>query len=361
MEKVINLGKEGEEKIIMLQKESIVLGGAVNSVNGQTGDVVLTTSDLENTSDYQTSDEVESAISSAIADKQDTLTAGANITIENNTISAIDTTYSNFVGTDGTTAGMTGLVPAPANTDVDKFLKSDGTWDIAGGGGGPTVVQATGDSTTDVMSQNATTSMVFADPGTNKKVVIGDGAAVSAQNYNLAIGGNAKGNGASATAVGYNARAQLNSVAIGYDTQAGTSASHTQTIAIGMSAYVGGMHGVGVGPSSNCLNNYSTAIGSSARARSERSVAIGASAQVENNPAMAYSVALGANAQATRAGEVNIGTGANNFGYNNTPYRVIGGVHDGQLANDAVTVGQINAVIDDINAALGSSISHIGS
>lgn len=36
--------------------------------------------------------------------------------------------YTNFVGTDGTTAGEAGLVPAPAITDAGKFLKADGTW-----------------------------------------------------------------------------------------------------------------------------------------------------------------------------------------------------------------------------------------
>lgn len=89
------------EKEIELEQEAIVVysgGGAVNSVNGYTGDVVLTTSDLENTSDYQTGTEVESAISTAIAGKQDTLTAGNNITISNNTISATDTTYSAGTG-----------------------------------------------------------------------------------------------------------------------------------------------------------------------------------------------------------------------------------------------------------------------
>lgn len=40
--------------------------------------------------------------------------------------------YSDFVGTDGTTAGTAGLVPAPATTDAGKFLKADGTWDDAG-------------------------------------------------------------------------------------------------------------------------------------------------------------------------------------------------------------------------------------
>lgn len=36
--------------------------------------------------------------------------------------------YEDFVGTDGTTAGEAGLVPAPATTDVGKYLKADGTW-----------------------------------------------------------------------------------------------------------------------------------------------------------------------------------------------------------------------------------------
>lgn len=65
---------------------------------------------------------------------QDRLSAGSNITINNGTISATDTTYSNFTGTDGTAAGVAGLVPAPATTDAGKFLKADGTWDTAGGG-----------------------------------------------------------------------------------------------------------------------------------------------------------------------------------------------------------------------------------
>ena len=39
-----------------------------------------------------------------------------------------DTTYSDFTGADGTTAGTSGLVIAPAATDNTKFLKGDGTW-----------------------------------------------------------------------------------------------------------------------------------------------------------------------------------------------------------------------------------------
>ena len=36
-----------------------------------------------------------------------------------------------FVGTDGTTAGAAGLVPAPNTTDATKFLNADGNWENA--------------------------------------------------------------------------------------------------------------------------------------------------------------------------------------------------------------------------------------
>lgn len=64
----------------------------------------------------------------ALAAKQDSLTAGTNVSISNNTISATDTTYSAFTGTDGTAAGTAGLVPAPATSDAGKFLQASGSW-----------------------------------------------------------------------------------------------------------------------------------------------------------------------------------------------------------------------------------------
>lgn len=59
---------------------------------------------------------------------QPLLTAGSNISISGNTISATDTTYSVMTGATSSTAGTSGLVPAPASGDNDKFLKGDGTW-----------------------------------------------------------------------------------------------------------------------------------------------------------------------------------------------------------------------------------------
>lgn len=96
------------------------------------------TGDIADQSDLQT----------ALSGKQATLTAGSNITISDNTISATDTTYtagsniqinsnvisatdttySAFTGADGAAAGAAGLVPAPAAADNVKYLKGDGTW-----------------------------------------------------------------------------------------------------------------------------------------------------------------------------------------------------------------------------------------
>lgn len=215
-----------------------------------------------------------------------TYTAGSNITINgNNEISATDTTYSAFTGTDGSAAGTAGLVPAPATTDVDKFLKSDGTWDTAGGSS-VTVVQSTGTSQTDVMSQNAVTSMVYNDPSAKTQIKIGNGA----------------------------------------------SSNSTRTIAVGDSA--------------TASKNMSMALGNSATANGERTVALGVAATTGNNLA---SVALGAHSLATRSGEVNIGTGNYSFGYNSTAYRVLGGVHDPVDSHDAATKGYCDTHFGEYN------------
>ena len=56
-------------------------------------------------------------------DAQGRLTAAGTITYTSK-----DTTYSVFTGADGTDAGTSGLVPAPAASDNTTFLRGDGTW-----------------------------------------------------------------------------------------------------------------------------------------------------------------------------------------------------------------------------------------
>ena len=129
-ESKIKVNKEVSEQSVSVNRENISFGGAVSSVNGQTGDVVLTAQDVNALPD----DTVIPA----------ELTAGDNITIEDNVISATDTTYTHFTGATSEADGTAGLVPAPTTADVEKFLKGDGTWGAAGGGGLPTYEHTTG-------------------------------------------------------------------------------------------------------------------------------------------------------------------------------------------------------------------------
>lgn len=185
--------------------------------------------------------------------------------------------YDDFVGTDGTNAGEAGLVPAPTTADAGKFLKADGTWDTAGSA--VNVVQTTGISTTDVMSQNAVTSMVYGSPSNKRQIRIGNNAAA-------------------------------------------------------------GNIGVAIGEYSAASSN-GVALGNRAEARGDQTVSIGNGAQTS----YIGSIALGSGARPSAQGEMQIGIAPGlaqeNTGYNNSNYRLISGVYDGQGDHDAATVGQI--------------------
>ena len=65
-------------------------------------------------------------------------------------------TYSNFVGTDGTAAGVSGLVPAPATTDAGKYLSASGVWEAVQGGGGGVTTLSQSDYNYDSTGQGGT-------------------------------------------------------------------------------------------------------------------------------------------------------------------------------------------------------------
>lgn len=302
----------------------------------------------------------QSDLTAGLATKQDTLTAGANIQINNNTISATDTTYtagtnvsissgnvisatdttySDFTGTDGTAAGTAGLVPAPGATDAGKFLKADGTWDTAGGSG-PTVVQATGTSTTDVMSQNAVTSMVYADPSTKKQIQIG------AKAYSQS------GSGNSAVSIGAGAQGYGNrAIAIGGAGTGGSYSTATSQDAISIATN----RGVASSPKSIFIGNYIQ------NSPGEAAIAIGSNTAASP----AGSVALGAFASAAAQGEMNIGVSnasqAASYGYSGTQYRLLTGLYDPQSDHDAATKGYVdNSLLgkqDALTAGSGISIT----
>lgn len=187
-----------------------------------------------------------------------------------------------------------------------------------GGGGGPTVVQTTGTSTTDVMSQKVSSEILYGEGAPSKKIAL------------INISPNER---ISPSSGQYNSIGNY-SVLLAADW---TYAAGNQNVIIGASK------GGSLGPSSPNTNL-------------QCCVAIGYNAVNNYNG----SVSLGSYTQTSSVGEVNIGSSNANFGYNNTNYRIITGVHDGQSAQDAVTVNQVNSVIDSINAALSTNIPHIG-
>lgn len=383
----------GTAQTIDLPLESVVVNGSYDSVNkkivltlqsGTTIDIPVAdlvsglqteitssnklASDLVDDSN-QTNLFVTSGEKSTWSGKQDTLTAGANISISaQNEISATDTTYSAFTGTDGVTAGTAGLVPAPATTDAGKFLKADGTWDTAGGGGGDAVYSTATtsnvtnggaiyigdkDSSQVVQTDPTTTDNHYkyfwalpysttAIPGSNSINILGKSFNLRASN--IVLGSEAQAEN-SCIAIGTQALSGGNSVAVGYGANSAEGSGFNN-----YSSYVA------IGMNTRARNN-ATAVGYQAKAMENCAVAIGYGASAWQTG----SVALGRGAYPTRAGEVCVGSDTTAYGFNSTNYRVIGGVHDGQDAHDAATVGQINALIDAINTATNSNIPHIGS
>ncbi len=185
------------------------------------------------------------------------------------------------------------------------------------------VAQTTGNSDSSVMSQKAVTDTLFYN-NNNKVIAI----APFDNNHN---GGNCSVmlNGTVDNGSGYSFAA------------CGGRAYSSYAIAIGQYA----------GP-----DEYAIALGSQAKARGTSTIAIGTNT---NTNYKSYAVALGAYSQPTRDGEVNVGlvSGQTSAGYNNTAYRLIGGVHPGVDTHDVVTVGQISQLLSEINSALGTSLT----
>lgn len=265
---------------------------------------------------------------------------------DDTTIEVSDTTYSNFTGTDGTAAGVAGLVPAPATTDAGKFLKADGSWDTTGGGGGDTVYS------TKNTSNSANGGAVYIGGKDASQQINLDPSSDNHRKYFWALPYNTSGTGQTIVP-------GEETINIGAE-QGGMYSEYN--VSVGYRGRCAGNQNVNIGwqtTSNLAFDGHCVTIGGSAVCDSGYGTALGSDTHVnQNHPG---SVALGTDSRTTRAGEVYIGPNNTYFGYNNTKFRVIGGVHDGQLANDAVTVGQINALIDAINTAANTNISHIGS
>ena len=151
-----------------------------------------------------------------------------------------------------------------------------------------TVVQATGTSQTSVMSQNATSRMVFADPATRGQIQIGLNASTSSFGTGVAIGSGATTRSWFGTSIGTGAKSRHSGVSIGVSAGDSGTADHS----------------VLVGEDTATSATYSVAVGSQSMASSQGEVSFGGSS-------------LGTN------------------GYNSSQYRLLTNVYDPQNAHDA--------------------------
>lgn len=351
---------------------------------------------------YYTKDQTDTLLEG----KQDVLTAGTNVQISSqNVISATDTTYSDFTGTDGTAAGTSGLVPAPATTDAGKFLKADGTWGTVQAGGGATIFYKDGGLVgwgEDIEGPLFYKDSSYQTPATSSEIYAACMAGTTyicsnqsddlfyteivaasnySTNYNFSLTNIEHGLGYDCTIASYISSGteyynfyynEPSSINVVQTTGSSTTNVMSQNAATNMVFPNNDTQRVQIGAgASTVAYTQGVAIGRNARARSTTTVAIGTAATAEDVSGVAIgnlsdaaepnSVALGGSAVASRSGEVNVGTGSYNYGYNSTPYRVIGGVHDGQTAHDVATVGQLNGrVLTSAGAPTTSTVGTVG-
>ena len=348
--------------------------------------------------------------------------------------------YTDFVGTDGTSAGTAGLVPAPVATDAGYFLSASGDWEeIPASGGGMTelttadynyptdnpscvalwllepgiyswaddVAFRANSSWTDQTNSPGTgiiwdagndqLGMAFDYKGsghwyqlinstTGQSIWVNRGL-VNADVYQggdfnkVRIGYSTTSSGTRTTAIGKSASATATD-AIVIGTSANTSStSATDAIVIGNSATasapsaivigksaqsntgngiaignnvkgsgiaigqnISSSIGIAIGNTAQSQGTSAIAIGSSAKASATRGIAIGDSTEIATSAH--HSVALGSYSKVTQKGEVGIGLiSGSTYGYNNSNYRLLTGLYDGQSAHDAATKGQLDTAI----------------
>lgn len=220
---------------------------------------------------------------------------------------------------------------------------------------GPNVVQTTGTSTTDVMSQDATTNMLWRDPTTKKtiqyctyyypnswqgsdssNIYLGSRLTLGTSSDNTLIGHVIGASSAGrSVAIGNNLGVKQDCVAIGYKTWVFGNARGDSSVSIGSDI--------------SSVPSMSIIIGSKAQiygyaapsTTDSGTITMGCSAQTAARSA----IAIGHAAVASQQGEFNIGVSAlsNNgsaqiaYGHNGSSYRLLSGVDTPQGNHDAAT------------------------
>ena len=205
------------------------------------------------------------------------------------------------------------------------------------------VVQTTGTSTTDVMSQDATTKMVYEDGEAKKRIRLGDGASVS-NDGNVAIGANSSVTGTGrnkCVAIDGTVKAQNTGIAIGGSVQGdeniaigGSVGTKKYNTALGFSSFVGCAYGTSIGYGSYTKADYS---GSGSGC-----MALGAYSGGNSNPDFDGNSGL----IVVSMEQGSEGTTRYHCGYNGSRLRIIRGLYEPQLDHDAATKGYVDPSTD---------------
>ena len=183
------------------------------------------------------------------------------------------------------------------------------TWSEVGGSS-VNVVQTTGASTTDVMSQGASHALVYADwyrTDTPNPLWAQDS----------------------------------NRIRIGQGFGSRPESQGNYSVIIGTNGTAGGTHGVHIGSGGGTTNGDQALAFQSGKADGSNSVAFNGG---QTSAQGVFQIGLNISALSTR-------------GYNNSAYRLISGVYDGQSAHDAATVGQTIGTSETFTVSSWSALS----
>lgn len=213
---------------------------------------------------------------------------------------------------------------------IGTGLTLTGTELSASGGGQSTLYDNPGTNTDGAMTQNATTSMVFADPITQYKVKIGVGTSSSIGNNSVEIGRGAAAETPNGVAIGYNATASSTNgaTAIGYGAVANAIAA-TAINGGWNSAIANGVASIRIGGGSNPVSG-------------QGAISLG------------YFTPLN-----TEQGKIEVGSTSTGYGYNNSNYRLLTGLYDPQDAHDAATKGYVDPTTDS-SAPTTATVGRLG-
>ena len=271
--------------------------------------------------------------------------------------------YLKYIALNGTGGGGGGDLPLPvsisnggtgatnvssARTNLDIYSKSEVDNKIQSSSGNINVVQTTGTSTTDVMSQNAVSTINVLGQSASRSdtvsIVFGNEATATGSS-NVCLGSKASTDGTGSISIGYRASSDTNSVSIGRMAST-TGGSGDSCVAIGELSQAYGHRSISIGPSATSNSENCITLGAGAYIYNDaaENVALGANSGIDQG--ISYSIALGNSSNVSESYSLSIG--------NNVFTRKIERVTDPTNAQDAATTNYVDSKIPDLPVSIAN-------